>query len=102
MRSDSLFADELMQALQSCAALAVLISPNSDASKHVAREVTIADQMCKRIFPVRLVDYIPHKALCYFTRDTTYIEWYKDPQASLATIVAALNRLVDSSMRGDA
>ncbi|MEO1287578.1 MAG: TIR domain-containing protein [Chloroflexota bacterium] len=44
----------IVEALWSCGAFVVIMSPNSDASRWVQREVTIADQQSKPIFPLLL------------------------------------------------
>jgi len=93
MESDASFAAKIMNALHDCLAVAVLVSPNSDESDHVSREITIADQLCKKILPVRIANFMPQKALCYFTRSTNFLEWHLDHDAAVAKIAATYRDL---------
>lgn len=48
------YNEVIVAGLRACETLAVLVSRSSNASKHLARDVALADGQGKRIIPIRL------------------------------------------------
>jgi hypothetical protein len=84
------YADALFYALEAALVLVVLMSKAANDSDHVKRELTIADQMGKRIVPVQVEDFEATGAFCYFIRPMQFYPWRRDPEGVVARIVREL------------
>lgn len=67
---------EIMEALGGCRSVLLLVSAASNASAHVLREVTVAEQRHKRIVPLRLDETPLRPELEYFLQA---VHWARYP-----------------------
>ena len=80
------YAATVYHALEAAPVFVVLMSAAANASDHVARELEIANQMKKRIVPVRLEEFHATGAFCYYTRAMHFFPWARSPEVVVATI----------------
>jgi hypothetical protein len=62
----AVYGGAIVEAIDNCRGLVVLLSQSSNVSGHVAREVERAANKGKHLFPVRLYDVTPSRELEYF------------------------------------
>jgi len=75
VKPGAVYADSLYYAIEKALVFAVLMSRAANASTHVARELEIADQMKKRVVPVRLEEFESTGGFCYYTRAAHFYRW---------------------------
>ena len=68
------YPEAITSAIQSCAALLLLVSDASNASPHVLREVEMAFNASKPILPVRLSSAMPSTKFQYFLSTTQWLD----------------------------
>jgi hypothetical protein len=73
------YGAEIMDALESVVALVLVLSANSNNSKHVSKEVERAVSRGKAIFPVRIRDVQPSGALELFTAGLQWVDAWVPP-----------------------
>ena len=71
------------------------MSSAANSSRHVARELELADQMQKRVVPVRLEDFVATGAFGYYTRAAHFYRWHEDPQEVLSRISEQVRRAAE-------
>ncbi|MEP1206079.1 MAG: toll/interleukin-1 receptor domain-containing protein [Rhizobiaceae bacterium] len=71
------YAEQLMQGIESCDATIVVLSRASMESRHVRREIEIADGMDHKFYPVRLLDLILVQQLSYFLPSGQWIDLFE-------------------------
>jgi len=86
------YAESLYHAIEKAPVFAVLMSRGANMSRHVVRELEIADQMSKRIVPVRLEDFEATGAFCYHTRAAHFYAWNEAPEIVLERIAEQVKR----------
>lgn len=84
------YNEAIVAGLRACDMLAVLISKASNASKHVAREVGLADGQGKRIVPIRIEAVEPSDGLAYYLSMPQWVEWHAHGPAALAPMIGML------------
>lgn len=84
------YNEAIVAGLKASDTLAVLVSRASNASKHVAREVGLADTQGKRIVPVRIEEVEPSDGLTYYLSLPQWVEWHAYGAAALGPLVAVL------------
>ena len=80
------YAESLYHAIEQAPVFAVLMSSAANESRHVARELEIADQMRKRVVPVRLEDFKATGGFCYYTRAAHFYRWHDNPDVVVSRI----------------
>jgi hypothetical protein len=80
------YAAALYYAIEAAPVFVVLMSTAANGSDHVARELEIANQMKKRIVPVRLEDFEATGAFCYYTRAMHFYPWARSPDVVVTRI----------------
>ena len=88
------FDEAIDRAIGICDAVLLLVSDEAAGSRHVKRELIIADKRHKTIIPLRLEPIEPQK-LAYHLADAQWIDW-QDGQGSALDRVAARVRRLDS------
>lgn len=83
------YDDAIIQALNKCDALVVLISEASISSRHVRSEVSRAASDGKRILPIRLVDVEIQGGLKFFLELSQYVDLFGHPTPDIIDSVAA-------------
>jgi len=83
--------------LRACETLAVLVSRSSNAPKHVARDVALADGQGKRIIPIRIEAVEPSDGHTCYLSMPQWVEWHAHGASALAPRIAMLGHagLVD-------
>jgi hypothetical protein len=84
------YNEAIVAGIRASEALCVLISPHANASKHVAREVGLADDQGKRIVPIRIAAIEPSDGLAYYLNLPQWVEWHSVGAAALAPVIALL------------
>jgi hypothetical protein len=87
------YNEAIVAGLRASDTLAVLVSKAANASKHVAREVALADDQGKRILPVRIEPVEPSDGLAYYLNLPQWVEWHSHGAAALAPVIAMLGGL---------
>ncbi len=80
------YADSIYYAIERAPVFAVLMSRAANDSRHVVRELELADQMDKRVVPVRLENFEATGAFCYYTRAAHFYPWHEAPDEVLRRI----------------
>ncbi|MBS0385227.1 MAG: toll/interleukin-1 receptor domain-containing protein [Proteobacteria bacterium] len=83
----AIYADAIVEGMQSCGACAVLVSAASNASKAVKREVELASHEDKAFIPIRIDGSEPTSGLAYYLRNSQWVEYERDGDKALDRIV---------------
>ena len=84
------YNEAIVAGLRSSDILAVLVSRAANNSKHVAREVGLADSHGKRIVPIRIEAVEPSDGLAYYLSLPQWVEWHAEGPAALKRVIAVL------------
>jgi hypothetical protein len=90
IRPGEAYNEAIVAGLKASDTLAVLVSRASNASKHVAREVGLADSQAKRIIPIRIEAIEPSDGLTYYLSMPQWVEWHARGAAALAPLIGML------------
>jgi hypothetical protein len=89
------WADAIVDAMEECQVLLALLSPSSNASENVARELALAADNRVRAIPVRLEDCLPTKGMKFFLGNRQYLDAHPSPLAEYRhAIVEAVRGLL--------
>lgn len=94
------FDTAIQKAIDDCSAVLLLFCAQSDKSRHVKRELILADSASKAILPLRLEDVVPHD-LAYHLASAQWIDWLARRDEAIARIAAKAYRLDGSDQPGD-
>ena len=86
------YSDEIVEGIRTSASLIVLISKDSLNSRHVQREVNLADDLRKPIYPVKLIDIEIYGGLSFYlsaSQEVRLFEKTGDPVEKLITSIKA-------------
>lgn len=95
------YADSLYYAIEKAPVFVVLMSAAANKSNHVVRELEIADQIEKRVVPVRLEDFEATGAFCYYTRAAHFYRWNDEPTVVLSRILEQVRESRSSGQAGE-
>jgi len=84
------YNEAIVAGLRESDTLAVLVSSSANSSKHVAREVGLADGQGKRIIPIRIEAIEPSDGLAYYLSLPQWVEWHTQGAAALQPLLALL------------
>lgn len=76
------WSEEILGGIDAASALVVFVSPTSNASRQVAREVERADDRGLPLLPFRLADIEPSGRLEYFLSGRQWIDAFRPPFAA--------------------
>lgn len=79
------FDREIQNAIEECSAVLLLFCSNSDRSRHVKRELILADTAHKAIIPLRL-EAVDPKELAYHLADSQWIDWLEQRDETIKRI----------------
>jgi hypothetical protein len=90
------WAEQILEAIEGCRVMIVLLSASANASRHVSREVNLALGKGKAILPVRIEEVPPEGALEYLLSLVQRVDAFPPPfrthleqiQAHLAAVLA--------------
>lgn len=94
------FDRAIQRAIDNAAGILLLLSKKSDISRHVKRELILADSIDKPIIPLRLEMMTPTE-LRYFLADSQWIDW-SDKDAAVLDALANQAQLYAKSARNAA
>lgn len=89
------FDEAIDSAIGRCAAVLLLVSAPAAESRHVKRELIIADNRRKMIIPLRLEPVEPQK-LSYHLADSQWIDWDNGSDAVVDRIAARVRGAADA------
>jgi len=81
------WAEQILDAIESCRALLVLVSGNANASPHVSREVNLALARKRPILPIRIEDVAPGGALEYLLSLVQRVDAFPPPIQQHGTLI---------------
>jgi len=84
------YNEAIVAGLRESDTLAVLVSSSANSSKHVAREVGLADGQGKRIIPIRIEAIEPSDGLAYYLSLPQWVEWHTQGAAALQPLLTML------------
>lgn len=84
------YNEAIVAGLRDSDTFAILVSKASNASKHVAREVGLADSQGKRIIPIRIENVQPSDGLTYYLSMPQWVEWHAQGPGALGPVIAML------------
>lgn len=85
----SAFDVQILDAMKNARAVVLLLCAQSDRSRHVKREVMLADDASTPVFPVRL-EPVKAEGLAYWLKDYQWIDWFDGKGDGLDRLVAAV------------
>ena len=88
------YSDEIVEGIRTSASLIVLISKDSLNSRHVQREVNLADDLRKPIYPVKLIDIEIYGGLSFYlsaSQEVRLFEKTGDPVEKLISSIKAIS-----------
>ncbi len=85
----SAFDTQILDALKRSRAIVLLLDAEADRSRHVKRELMLADDTGIAVFPVRLGP-IKVEGLAYFIKDRQWIDWFGGEGEGLDRLVEAV------------
>jgi hypothetical protein len=88
----SAFDTQIVDAMREARAIVLLLSPEADQSRHVKRELMLADDAGIAVLPVRLEPF-QAEGLAYFLKDRQWIDWFDGADTGLDRLVAAVRGL---------
>lgn len=83
----AIYADAIVEGMQSCGACAVLVSAASNASKAVKREVELASHEDKAFIPIRIDGSEPASGLAYYLRNAQWLEYKREGERILDRLI---------------
>ena len=90
IRAGANYSAEIVTGIQSSASLIVLISKDSLASRHVEREVNIADGLRKSIYPVKLIDIEIYGGLSFYLSVSQEIRLFEETSDPVEKLISSI------------
>ncbi|HBS48997.1 MAG TPA: hypothetical protein DEA05_02380 [Rhodobacteraceae bacterium] len=85
------YADRLMDGMKGCDATVVVLSVDAMRSRHVRREIEIANDLGHRFYPVRLLELTLAQEFSYFLNDGRWIDLFSgDAEARYDELAEAI------------
>ena len=95
------YDEEILIGIKETQVMAVLLSEGSDQSRHVKREVEIADQEKKIFFPIRVQDFQLGENLRYYLASKQWIDVWEKPLKEYGDQIAESIRDLLNPLAGD-
>ncbi|MEO0699122.1 MAG: TIR domain-containing protein [Pseudomonadota bacterium] len=80
------------EAIEQTDAIVLLFCAEADKSRHVKREISMAESHSKLILPVRLEKIAP-QGLAYWLQDYQWVEWFERRDEALERLVSAIRKV---------
>jgi hypothetical protein len=87
------FTDEIVKALQASEMLVIFFSEACNSSKHLKRELLVADKLSKPVVPILIEDTEPKGGYLYLLSDRNWIKAFPDPETKIDELVEHLSIL---------
>ena len=89
------FARSIIEAIEACAVMVVVVSENANQSRHVPREVERAIALDASLVPFRIADIEPSKTLQYFLASQHWLHALPPPvEAHIGKLIDAVSALL--------
>src|SRR4051794_4431896 len=85
------YQGEIVQALDAARAVLLIFSKNANASQHILREIELAVQDRKPVYPIRIDGTMPSHGLRYLLANKQWVD-HKDPISGLVDRIERLMR----------
>ncbi len=96
VRPGKIWDDEIVDGIESCKAMIILVSNHSNNSMHVRKEIELALNQKNSIFPVLIQDVEPEKKLKFILTGIHWVNAWKPPlEEHLNELIQALQELLD-------
>jgi WD40 repeat protein len=90
------YDEEIIDGIETSDSVVMLLSENSNVSHHVKRELEIAINSGKTIFPIRIQNVMPGKSLKYYLAGKQWVEAWQPPmEEKIEQVVKAVKVLSD-------
>ena len=83
------FDDAIIEQIERSDVVLLLFSRGSDASRHVKRELILADNHGKPVYPIRLEE-VPAERLAYWLNDQQWVDWFDGKDATIQRAIDAI------------
>lgn len=83
------FDDAIVDQIGRSDVVVLLFSRGADASRHVKREMILADNQGKPVYPVRLEE-VPAAGLAYWLNDQQWVDWFDGKDATIQRAIDAI------------
>lgn len=83
------FDDAIVDQIGRSDVVVLLFSRGSDTSRHVKRELILADNQGKPVYPVRLEE-VPAEGLAYWLNDQQWVDWFDGKDATIQRAIDAI------------
>lgn len=90
IRAGAAYAAEIVAGIESSELFIVLISEESLASRHVEREVNIADNLKKSIYPVKLIDIEIYGGLSFYLSVSQEIRLFEETSDPVEKLISSI------------
>ncbi|NNC72564.1 MAG: TIR domain-containing protein [Sphingomonadaceae bacterium] len=87
------FDQAIIEEIQACDLIVLLFCSQSDESRHVKRELMMAENHKKLIYPIRLED-IDAKGLAYWLNDYQWIDWIDRRDETIHRLIETIKKQV--------
>lgn len=87
------FDDAIVAQIERSSGIVLLLCAKSDRSRHVKRELMLAEDSGRAIFPVRIED-IEAKGLAYWLKDYQWIDWFDRSEEGAERLVEEIAQQV--------
>ena len=85
------FGDSIVEALDKAETMILVFSANANESQEIKKEIALASQRRLTVVPVRIDAATPSKAFAYELATRNWIDFFEDPDAGMARLMAALD-----------
>lgn len=89
------FDQAIIEEVEACDLIVLLFCAKSDQSRHVKRELMMAENHKKLIYPIRLED-IDAKGLAYWLNDYQWIDWIDRRDETIDKLIETIKKQVPS------
>ena len=87
------FDDAIVNQLGKSDVVVLLFSKGSDASRHVKREMILADNLGLPVYPIRLEE-VPADGLAYWLNDHQWIDWFDGKDSTIQRAIDAIREQI--------
>ncbi len=87
------FDDAIVTQIGKSDVVVLLFSKGSDASRHVKREMILADNQGVPVYPIRLEE-VPADGLAYWLNDHQWIDWFDGKDATIQRAIDAIREQI--------
>ena len=91
------FASEIVKAIKDCKTLLLVLSENSNNSKHVTNEIDIAFQNSKLIVPFKIENTILNDSMTYYLNKKHWIDAFPNPSENFELLFEQLKKVMPVS-----